>query len=365
MTSPGARHLVALLALLPWALAACLTDLGATRAFLLAWVVEAGVPGPVGPRAVPAFFLRHGVLWLLLHLLGPDGPTWVGFGLLALATATLPWWGCGAWRGGRRLRPALVLALFAPALAAFVLLLAGRRPPAWLARVDPWRLAGPAPIRTAPPRPDLPPSLPGDARLASLDYRLPPRLWPRPLEAGPRKARALLLLALTLAGEGAVLLVRGRGRRLLQILVLTGPLLAWPLARDPQGVRLHWYDGAGPGLLLEVHRAGTGLWDPLRGPLLPGPGPLVVRPEGKGGLLRVVAAGPWAVVRSGAARIPEPGEEAAWLVHRLPGPVAAGGPPEALAILRLWVAGEPGTAGGVRWSLAADGRTLWRRPPEP
>ncbi len=161
--------------------------------------------------------------------------------------------------------------------------------------------------------------------------------------------------------------LRARRPALFGLLLLAG-FGVW-FFRGPPGVKVVYRqdpapDGTpGPISTLEVHPAGAGLWDPLRGALLPAPFSSL-HAEKEQGLVRVVASRPWAVVREGNPQGEEPGVPLAWLEHRPLRPEQSGGSAaEAgwLGFLRYWARGEPEGTAGVRWSVGKGG-TLFREP---
>ena len=348
-----------LVALLPFVVSALLPALTATRALMLAWWWELGLPREEGARSRGVLLLRLATLWWLLHALRPDAGWLIGTLVLLLATASSG----GPVRSWRKAIPAVLLA---PALLGFLIELSERTPPATLRAVDLWRQAGVAPEGAVADA-----ALPDGVVLAELPFRLPRRLVPTPLEDSPHRGRAWTLLAAMVVLQGIALLVHPqRGARLL-VAAVPLALAASLLARQPEGLRLYFQESGpeGRALLLEVHPAGSDLWDPVRGPLLPPTGSWTVRPEWDQGLFRVVSSGPWAVVREGVDW-PEPAPVVdAWLErHPLRAPREGGDDLErgGRGLLQLWAAGEQAArdaveGSGFRWELAESG-ALYRRP---
>lgn len=349
----------------PYLAAAFLPALTPTRALLLGWTLEAGRPGPAGAAATLRFGLRHAAPWLLLHALRADAPAWAGLGFLLALTLARPAW--AAARRGSWVAVALAAALFLPAVLGFLLQFRDGGPASGVAAWDAWRWAGESALPAEPAaRPPLP-----DGSYSGLEYRLPPRLWPYPLEDSPQRGRALLLVLVLFFWEvGSVWVARVRRGLILQAGALAAAGLAAFSLAGPQALVVCFATGpSGPAepskLLLEVYGQGGDLWDPREGELLPpgGAPAFQVRRGTEPGRLRVVSAAPWAVVRPDSDWS-APEAPAAWLeVHPLRAP-RSGGPEAAdggLGVLRLWAAGETGTGGGARWELDEEG-VLYRRP---
>ncbi|MFQ5748011.1 MAG: hypothetical protein ACE5H3_00975 [Planctomycetota bacterium] len=363
-----ARRLVQLGALVPYGLSAGIAPLTPARAVILAWIVEAGVPGPPGRKCTLDFLLRHLPAWWLLHALRPDAPLLVGPALLAFLVLTRRFWADPL--RGRGSGAAVLLLFLLPAAVRLPFELSGRKTPSVLQAVDLWEHAGvPAEPATRPPLPV--PSLPAGARLSGLRFRLPPSLAPPPLGDSPQRGQALTLAAaLFLAQAGSVLFFSLRVRRpALFGLLFLAAFGSWSF-RGPPGVKVVFREDSAPDgttgriWTLEVHAAGAGLWDPLRGALLPPPF-VSLHAEKEQGLVRVVASRPWGVVREGTPQDEEPGAPPlAWLEHRPLQPEHSGGAGAGggwLGFLRYWARGEPEGAAGVRWSVSAEG-VLFREP---
>ncbi|TAH36350.1 MAG: hypothetical protein EYC70_11130 [Planctomycetota bacterium] len=354
------RRAVQLGALLPYAASALVPELTPARALLLGWLAESAAPGTPAAEERASFPLRHACPWLLLHWLRPDAGWLAGAALLALMVLTRRWWSAGP--GGRS---AVVLLLLVPPALDLALAVSGRAAPGALAAANAWDWSGVPPPRSSPPV-----ELAEGVVRADLALELPQRLAPWPLEDAPQHERALLLLALLLGSLAAATLLGGRRGAQLSLLGLPLAAGGFALAVQPEGLLVLYQrsaadpaSGGGQGgwLRLEVHRAGSDLYDPLRGPLLPPASSFALRLERELGLYRVVSPAPWAVVRA-PAEPPEGAEPLAWLeVHPLRAPALGGpGAEDWAGTLRLWAAGERDPA-GARWELLPGGLHLIRR----